>query len=306
MARQYSKLSLANIVVNRQFDSESAAKYFGVTLKYILSEQNTNEYKRIVNQLLQRNKQRNRGETVRTSTEITEQEVGAEKEERETAIDNEKQERIDADADLQHQLDNIEVDGEIKRSARGMNPFHDSGMQGRSYGPMIPFNFNGLGGMNPFHDGMTGKPSGDPMRGRLPKKREGAEDILYHLDGQPDLVKDYMWDLIMDRVPELRDADETYNLIFSRLQGYTDPFTPTEKGKLRDIETRATADQTAAEVIAILNALPVGQRLNINWFDGELSIPTNTASWHGQFQLRTAYTSGSIVVDAGKCIYLYC
>ena len=192
-----------------------------------------------------------------------------------------------------------------KRTARGMNPFPGDGMKGRTYGPMIPFNFNGLGRMKPYSfTPMTGKPSGKPMRGRYPKKREGAGDILHSLSGQPDLVKDYIWDLIMDRVPELRDAEETYNLIQSRIAGYTDPFTPTEKIKLRDIETRATADMTANEIISLLNLLPKGERLNINWFDGELNIPTNTVEWHGQFQLNTAYGSGDMVIDAGN-LFIY-
>ena len=50
--------------------------------------------------------------------------------------------------------------------------------------------------------------------------------------------------------------------------------------------------------------LPRGSRLNINWFDGELNIPTNTVEWHGQFQLRTAYESGFMVIDAGN-IFIY-
>ena len=49
---------------------------------------------------------------------------------------------------------------------------------------------------------MTGKPSGEPMLGRLPKKREGAQDILHYLDGQPELVRDYMLDLVREAISE--------------------------------------------------------------------------------------------------------
>ena len=134
-------------------------------------------------------------------------------------------------------------------------------------------------------DGMTGKPSGEPMLGRLPKKREGAQDILRYLDGQPELVRDYMLDLVREAISE-------------------NNFTDTLLLKLNEIENRATADQTAPEVIALLNMLPRGSRLNINWFDGELNIPTNTVQWHGQFQLNTAYESGYMVIDAGS-IFIY-
>ena len=154
--------------------------------------------------------------------------------------------------------------GRIRRTG-GMQPFGSDGMEGRRYGPMLPFNTNNLGGMRPFTcDPMTGKPSGTPMTGRFPKKREGAQDILHHLDGQPELVANYMWDLIMDRVP----------------------------------------DPTGSEIVSILNALPIGSRLQYSWLDGQPSIPLNTASWHGAFQLRTAYTSGSIVTDAGG-VFIY-
>ena len=86
--------------------------------------------------------------------------------------------------------------GGRKRSASGMTPFALDGMQGRRYGPMIPFNVNCLGGMCPYtRDGMIGKPSGTPMTGRFPKKRQSAEDILAMFDGVPALVADYMWDL---------------------------------------------------------------------------------------------------------------
>lgn len=155
-------------------------------------------------------------------------------------------------------------DGSNRRTG-GMQPFSDDGMMGRRYGPMIPFNRYNRPRMLPYTgDGMTGKPSGDPMRGRLPKKREGAQDILQHLDGQPELVAEYMWDLIMDRVP----------------------------------------DPTGSEIVSILMALPIGSRLPFSWLDGQPSIPLNTASWHGQFQLRTAYSAGSLVTDAGN-VFIY-
>ena len=82
-----------------------------------------------------------------------------------------------------------------------MTPFALDGMQGRKYGPMIPFNVNSLGGMRPYtRDGMIGKPSGTPMTGRFPKKRQSAEDILAMFDGVPELVADYMWGLIAEQI----------------------------------------------------------------------------------------------------------
>ena len=203
-------------------------------------------------------------------------------------------------------------DGSSKRTARGMTPFALDGMRGRRYGPMIPFNVNGRGGMQPYTGTpMENRPSGDPMTGRFPRKRQSGEDILGLFDGIPEMVADYMWDLIMDRIPAptaLRGAQATYDLIQSLIQGYvtnyTQPFTPTEKTKLTGVENNAKDDQTGSEIITLLQAIPVGSRLNINWLDGELSIPTNTASWHGAFQLRTAYASGSIVTDNNN-VFIY-
>lgn len=211
--------------------------------------------------------------------------------------------------------DGRDATGGSNRRTGGMQPFKLDGMQGRRYGPMIPFNVNGLGGMHPYTgDGMSGKPSGTPMRGRFPKKRESAADILEMFDGVPELIRDYMWDLIATQIPEGADKSRIQGFI----EGYTEAFTSQlkskletteifntdEKSKLGLIEPLATQDQTAAEIIALLQALPVGSRLNINWFDGELNIPTNTASWHGAFQLRTAYTSGSIVTDNNN-VFIY-
>ena len=181
-----------------------------------------------------------------------------------------------------------------------LNPF-PNGMRGKFYGSMTPYPKHA---MNPFPDSMSDK-FHSSMRGiQANETEETATDILHKLNGQPDLVRDFVWDLIMDRVPELRDANTIYNLILPNLQAYTKPYTQTEKDKLLNVEPMATADQTAGELIALLNALPRGSRLNINWFDGELNIPTNTVEWHGQFQLNTAYGAGDMVIDS-RNIYIY-
>ena len=158
--------------------------------------------------------------------------------------------------------------GGSKRTARGMTPFALDGMQGRRYGPMLPFNVNGLGGMRPYAgDPMDNKPSGTPMTGRFPRKRQSAEDVLRMFDGVPELVADYMWDLIMDRIPaptQLRDADDTYELIRARIEGYvtgyTEAFSSALKSKLEGVEEGATQDQTDTEILNLLLGLSVNDR----------------------------------------------
>ena len=309
MAARYSRKSLAEVTVNNDYDAAAAAAFFGRKVEFIEREQQTPEYRNYVKFFLDRAKTQEINREKKTADDAVaiekEERIKAdatEKEERISAITTEKEERVTEDQNLQNQIDSIDTTDTTKRTARGMTPFSDDRMMGKTYGPMTPYNRREP--MMPFHEPMTGKPSGTPMRGRFPKKRESAQDILHHLDGQPELVKEYVWDLIMDRVPELRNADETYNLIFSKIAGYTQPFNPTEKVKLRDIENMATADMSASEIISLLNLLPKGERLNVNWFDGELNIPTNTVEWHGQFQLRTAYESGHMVIDAGN-IFIY-
>ncbi len=155
-------------------------------------------------------------------------------------------------------------DGSNRRTG-GMQPFGIDGMMGRHYGPMIPFNRYNKPRMLPYSgEPMTGKPSGEPMLGRFPKKRQSGEDILDLFDGIQERVTDYMWDLIMDRIP----------------------------------------DPTGSEIVSILNALPVGSRINFNWLDGAPTIPINTASWHGAWKTETAYVSGSIVTDGGS-VFIY-
>ena len=157
-----------------------------------------------------------------------------------------------------------EIEHGIRRSARGMTPFSNDRMEGRRYGPMTPYNTKGA--MMPLHfDPMEGKPSGTPMLGRYPKKRQGASDLLHTLDGQPDIVKEWIWDLIMDRVPELR---------------------------------------TGQQLTDVLRLVPRGQRLNINYFDGSLNIPTNTIKFEANFKLNTAYEAGDIVID-GDNVFIY-
>ena len=181
-----------------------------------------------------------------------------------------------------------------------LNPFPNE-MRGRFYGSMTPYPKHA---MNPFPDSMSDKFHSSMHGYQANETEETATDLLDKLNGQPDLVRDFIWNLIMERVPELRDANTIYNLILPKLQEYTKPYTQPEKDKLLNIEPMATADQSAAELIALLNALPRGSRLNINWFDGELNIPTNTVEWHGQFQLLTAYGAGDMVIDS-RNIYIY-
>ena len=132
-------------------------------------------------------------------------------------------------------------DGANRRTG-GMQPISRNRMEGRRYGPMIPFNRYDKPRMCPYTgDGMTGKPSGDPMTGRLPKEREGAQDILRYLDGQPELVRDYMLDLVREAISE-------------------NNFTDALLLKLNEIEDRATRDQSDVEILALLLGLNANQR----------------------------------------------
>ena len=252
MAHVYSRKALAEYIGSGQ-DTASAARRFNRSIDFIEHEQQTRDYQYYLDTFIDNRESRTR--------------------------------RTERTAERGLELPLPRPGGKTRRTD-GMQPFSTDRMEGRRYGPMIPFNRYNRPRMLPYTgDGMTGKPSGDPMLGRLPRKREGAQDILHFLDGQPDLVRDYMLDLVREAISE-------------------NNFTDALLAKLNAIENRATADQTAPEVIALLNMLPRGSRLNINWFDGELNIPTNTVQWHGQFQLNTAYESGYMVIDAGN-IFIY-
>ena len=96
------------------------------------------------------------------------------------------------------------------------------------------------------------------------RERETARDILDLFDGVREIVADYMLELLGDLIPQ----------------------------------------PTGPDLITLLNALPVGRRLNYNWLDGRPSIPLNTASWHGAWRTETAYVSGSIVTDNNN-VFIY-
>ena len=68
----YTRNNLAKLIINQQYDAESAAQFYGVSTKFILSEQETDEYRRIARLLLKSNRDNTRIESARTSTEIAE------------------------------------------------------------------------------------------------------------------------------------------------------------------------------------------------------------------------------------------
>ena len=303
MPATYSKTSLAKVILDRGYDDVTAANHFGLGVRFIASERNTPAFQKIIDALRRERQRRTRRETTNISTEITTEEVTEEKSER-----NKEDIRLQNEIDeLHEEIDNIDITGTGTESTfYKVTPFY-RGVKGRIYRGVNPFPKERL---LPFHRGVLGKPYRG-IRGSGEKREQNATDILKLFDGVPELVADYMWDLIMDRLPdptELRDAQTTYNLIQSRIQnyvtGYTEPFTNTLKNKLDGVETGATADLTAVEIISLLEGLAPGTRLDINWFDGNLNIPTNTASWHGAFQLNTAYSSGSIVTD-NNSVFIY-
>ena len=226
MATPYSRKSLAEHIGSGQ-DTASAAKAFNKSIHFIEHEQQTREYQYYLDTYLD-SLTRERREVKRT-----------------------------AERGLTLPLPRPGGDGTTRRTG-GMQPFSVDGMRGRTYGPMIPFNRYDKLKMLPFSgDPMDDKPSGDPMLGRYPKKRESGEDILDMFDGVRELVATYMLELLGNRIPQ----------------------------------------PTGPELITILNGLPVGSRINFNWLDGRPSIPLNTASWHGAWRSETAYVSGSIVID---------
>ena len=264
MARPFSIDNLAHLIVVEGYDTASAAEYFSVKVSFIENEQKKAAYKRAFNRFSRQYRNEDRNEDGKDGK--------------------------DAPVNFY----------KVKPFYRGVHGKFYRGIRAFPEYRVKPF-YRGVHGG--FHRGVSGT--------ETEKREQDTKDILALFDGVPELVADYMWEKIMDRVPsptQLRTESETYNLIQTRIQGYvqgyTQAFTQGEKTKLAGIEPNATADQTALEIIAILMALPVGSRLPINWFDGNLNIPTNTASWHGAFQLNTAYTSGSIVTDGGN-VFIY-
>ena len=237
MAQVYSRKSLAE-TIGAGHDTASAAKLFNRSIDFIEHEQQTREYQYYLDIYLDSIARRTR-QTERTA---------------------------ERGLTLPIPIEPPEPTGDgTTRRTGGMQPFSVDGMQGRTYGPMIPFNRYDTLKMLPYTgDPMDDRPTGTPMLGRLPRKRESGEDILRLFDGVPDLVRDYMFDLIEERIP----------------------------------------DPTGPELITLLRALPVGSRLNFNWLDGAPTIPLNTASWHGAWQSETAYVSGSIVTDNNN-VFIY-
>ena len=191
-----------------------------------------------------------------------------------------------------------------------LDPF-PKGLAGRYYGALVPFPRHSL---NPFPSHLDDRFYGELLGFQPNPEPNTAHDVLNLFDGVPEQVADYMWNLLRDRLPapitptQLRNEEETYNLIRARIEayvtGYTQAYTQLEKNKLGGIENNATADQTAAEVIAILSALPVGSRLPFSWLDGRPTIPTDTLGWGGQWTTLTAYTAGTIVVDNDN-VFIY-
>ena len=236
MAQVYSRKSLAE-TIGAGHDTASAAKIFNRSIDFIEHEQQTREYQYYLDLYLDSIARRTR-QTERTA---------------------------ERGLTLPIPIEPPPSGDGVTRRTGGMQPFSVDGMQGRSYGPMIPFNRYDTLKMLPYTgDPMDDKPTGDPMLGRLPRKRESGEDILRLFDGIPEMVRDYMLELIEDRISQ----------------------------------------PTGPELITILNALPVGSRLNFNWLDGKPSIPLNTAQWHGAWQTLTAYPSGSIVTDNNN-VFIY-
>ena len=177
-----------------------------------------------------------------------------------------------------------------------LQPFSKGSLDGQWYGSLNPFSKYSL---NPFPSHLNDKWYGSLLGVQDKRKEETVDDVLNIFDGKPDLVREYMMELLMEKL-----SDENFTSALKMKLDATEIFLPTEKVKLRDIEAMATADMSANEIISLLNLLPKGERLNINWFDGELNIPTNTVEWHGQFQLNTAYGSGDMVIDAGS-LFIY-
>lgn len=163
-----------------------------------------------------------------------------------------------------------------------LQPFSKGSLDGKWYGSLNPFSKYSL---NPFPHNLNDKWYGSLLGVQDKRKQKTTEDVLKTLDGKPDLVKEYMEELLMEKL-----SDEN--------------FTAALKQKLDGIEPNATADQTASEIMDILRLVPKGERININYFDGSLNIPTNTIKFEANFQLNTAYAAGDIVID-GDNVFIY-
>lgn len=345
MAR-YSRKALAQLIADG-YDSAAAANVFNRSVNYIEKEQQSSQFQSLFRRALQQRRSRlkngwtpvigNVDDDERRVQQIIDWEGGQGRKPRIGQYIGEEG-YVDDIADATDIRGKEGIDGEGEGGAGNffkVSPFH-RGVHGRFHrgvrafpeARIMPF-YRGIQGG--FHRGIQGS--------EKEKRQQDTRDILALFDGVPGLVADYFYNLIQDRLApptELRDADQTYALIRSHIEGYvtgyteaftdalktklesteiftdllktkletTEIFTNTLKTKLEGVENEAKDDQTGSEIIGLLNALPIGSRLNINWLDGNLSIPTNTASWHGAFQLNTAYTAGSIVTDNNN-VYIY-
>ena len=202
---------------------------------------------------------------------------------------------------------------------RGVKPFY-RGVQGKFYRGITPF----YRGLKPFYRGVKGGFHRGVIGSQDEKRQFDGIDVINLFKGIPEEVANYMWELLMDRIPDpttLRTEEETFNLIRARIEGYvtgyteafteglktkledTEIFTLPEKNKLAGVEQNAKDDQTGSELLALLLALPEGMRIPYSWLDGRPTIPTDTLGWGGQWRAG-AYNDGTIVVDNNN-VFLY-
>ena len=76
----------------------------------------------------------------------------------------------------------------------------------------------------------------------------------------------------------------------------TNPFTDADETKLDAIEANATADQTGAEIVALLEGLSTGSQLSYNSLDDTPTIPTNT----NDYVTAGSYASGTITLTVSN------
>ena len=100
MATPYSRKLLAKIVAVEGHDSASAAAFFNQKIGFIEKEQQTLEYQNYLNSFLADRRKR-----------IIQREKTTAEDESSKAVAVEKAERIEADTDLQEQIDNLNIEG---------------------------------------------------------------------------------------------------------------------------------------------------------------------------------------------------
>ena len=72
-------------------------------------------------------------------------------------------------------------------------------------------------------------------------------------------------------------------------------YSDAEKTKLGTVEANAKDDQTGAEIVGLLEALGVGNRLNYSWLDGKPTIPIDTTIFFGPYAASTAIPANRLV-----------